>query len=781
MRAGIPANFSQDHKFGHNPTLKSDFAAGYQYNHLISQHECRLESRLSLVCGADSLSGSGILLIFRPQESAWAALLKITGKRELQGFMIRIFKKILKAISDVSVIRIIVSGFLFLIVIQLAVAVQSYLNIGKFSDSVSMVTTMADPILMSAKSLEARIHTAHSTLNEVLLSQTDKDAQALMSVLNDRRKALKQTMDELENQVKSFELDESGMSKKEKAELTATFTNINLSVAGIRKSADRYLANTGGIAQGHLDLIKKTQKANKLKASYEGLVKVFGDAIIELRQRISYDDYILSVMGHLTAAENKLETRTASALEENSPEKVLEAFEQNKKDLKLFREAQEEMHKEYPDMDNVIGPYIEPFLKDTTMDGGVISIHLDLARELVKAQDQARLSKEAIAQIEKDIKTVEKLAENLRADCISVAHSSMKSTVIQMIIAAVFSIIFVVVVATTVSTLVRVPLHHVVQSISSMTKGDMTGKLNYASKSEFGKLCTDLNKLRLKFSEVLSQMAKTSQRLKGATDANEAITEDTTSAIETQNEKTSSIAQAMEEMTSTVEQIAQYANLTLDVVNKVNDLTDTGSQIIDNNIDATNSLSERLTDASEAVHSVSLMGNDIRNIVNVISEVADQTNLLAINAAIEAARAGQYGRGFAVVADEVRNLAEKTSSATTEVANVIEKLQEKMNNTVKTVKVCLDEIVNTREKSQKAKDSISEISVAVDDITERSHKIVESTSQQKKATDMMAQDIQKVSLISDSNVKAIKNIEKSGKELNTLTEQIDQQVRQFRF
>ena len=107
--------------------------------------------------------------------------------------------------------------------------------------------------------------------------------------------------------------------------------------------------------------------------------------------------------------------------------------------------------------------------------------------------------------------------------------------------------------------------------------------------------------------------------------------------------------------------------------------------------------------------------------------------------------------------------------------------KEEMNNTVKTVKVCLDEIVNTREKSQKAKDSISEISVAVDDITERSHKIVESTSQQKKATDMMAQDIQKVSLISDSNVKAIKNIEKSGKELNTLTEQIDQQVRQFRF
>ena len=237
----------------------------------------------------------------------------------------------------------------------------------------------------------------------------------------------------------------------------------------------------------------------------------------------------------------------------------------------------------------------------------------------------------------------------------------------------------------------------------------------------------------------------------------------------------------MEEMTSTVEQIAQYANLTLDVVNKVNDLTDTGSEIIDNNIDATNSLSERLTDASEAVHSVSLMGNDIRNIVNVISEVADQTNLLALNAAIEAARAGQYGRGFAVVADEVRNLAEKTSSATTEVANVVEKLQFKMNNTVKTVKVCLDEIVNTREKSRKAKDSISEISIAVDDITERTHKIVDSTSQQKKATDMMAQDIQKVSLISDSNVKAIKKIEKSGKELNILTEQIDQQVRQFKF
>jgi len=695
--------------------------------------------------------------------------------------MIRIFKKVLKAISDVSVIRIIVSGFLFLIVIQLAVAVQSYLNIGRFSDSVSMVTTNADPILMSAKSLEARIHAAHSTLNEELLSQSESNALEIKIVLDERRKAFRQTMEELENQVKSFELGDSGMSKSEKNELNSTFSSIKLAVSGIRKSADRYLSNTDGIAQGHIDLLKKTQKANKLKASYAGLVKVFGDAIIELRQKISYDDYILSVMGHLTAAENKLETRTASALEETSPEKITEAFEANKKDLKLFREAQEEMHKEYPDMDNVIGPYIEPFLKDTTMDGGVISIHLDLMKEQVKAQNQARVSKDAIAQIERDIKTVAKLAENLRTDCINVAHSSMKSTVVQMIVAAVFAMIFVIVVATTVSTLVKVPLHHVVKSITSMTKGDMTSKLNYASKSEFGKLCTDLNKLRLKFSEVLSQMAQTSQRLKGATDANEAITEETTSVIETQNEKTASIAQAMEEMTSTVEQIAQYANLTLDAVNKVNDLTDTGSEIIDNNIDATNSLSERLTDASEAVHSVSLMGNDIRNIVNVISEVADQTNLLALNAAIEAARAGQYGRGFAVVADEVRNLAEKTSSATTEVANVVEKLQFKMNNTVKTVKVCLDEIVNTREKSRKAKDSISEISIAVDDITERTHKIVDSTSQQKKATDMMAQDIQKVSLISDSNVKAIKKIEKSGKELNILTEQIDQQVRQFKF
>ncbi|MBE8605493.1 methyl-accepting chemotaxis protein [Vibrio sp. OPT10] len=226
---------------------------------------------------------------------------------------------------------------------------------------------------------------------------------------------------------------------------------------------------------------------------------------------------------------------------------------------------------------------------------------------------------------------------------------------------------------------------------------------------------------------------------------------------ETQQQSTEMIATAMTEMASSANNVADSASDTARNTDEADKQSQHTQQLIHNTVDNIQGLAGQLNTASEAVANLDSDVNNIVKVLDVIGDIAEQTNLLALNAAIEAARAGEQGRGFAVVADEVRNLAGRTQSSTKEIQLMINNLQEGSRNAIQTMEVCATTSESTVTESQSASEALQQIVIALESISSMSHQIATAAAEQTQ--------------VSDDISKRINMIEESGNQLsNVVTE-----------
>ncbi|CDT64305.1 methyl-accepting chemotaxis protein [Vibrio coralliirubri] len=226
---------------------------------------------------------------------------------------------------------------------------------------------------------------------------------------------------------------------------------------------------------------------------------------------------------------------------------------------------------------------------------------------------------------------------------------------------------------------------------------------------------------------------------------------------DTQQQSTEMIATAMTEMASSANNVADSASDTARNTDEADKQSQHTQQLIHNTVDNIQGLAGQLGTASEAVANLDNDVNNIAKVLDVIGDIAEQTNLLALNAAIEAARAGEQGRGFAVVADEVRNLAGRTQSSTKEIQLMINNLQEGSRNAIQTMEVCAATSESTVTESQNASEALQQIVVALESISSMSHQIATAAAEQTQ--------------VSDDISKRINMIEESGNQLsNVVTE-----------
>jgi len=210
---------------------------------------------------------------------------------------------------------------------------------------------------------------------------------------------------------------------------------------------------------------------------------------------------------------------------------------------------------------------------------------------------------------------------------------------------------------------------------------------------------------------------------------------------ETQQQSTEMIATAMTEMASSANNVADSASDTARNTDEADKQSQHTQQLIHNTVDNIQGLAGQLNTASEAVANLDSDVNNIVKVLDVIGDIAEQTNLLALNAAIEAARAGEQGRGFAVVADEVRNLAGRTQSSTKEIQLMINNLQEGSRNAIQTMEVCATTSESTVTESQSASEALQQIVIALESISSMSHQIATAAAEQTQVSDDISKRI----------------------------------------
>ena len=274
------------------------------------------------------------------------------------------------------------------------------------------------------------------------------------------------------------------------------------------------------------------------------------------------------------------------------------------------------------------------------------------------------------------------------------------------------------------------PLHEAVVVADRVSHGDLTQEITVIGRDEPALLLESMRTMQERLRTTIRQIAESSDRLASASEELHAVTDDTSRGLLQQSAEIEQAATAVNEMTAAVEEVASNAVSTSDASRRADDTTQHGRAQVDQALASIQSLVGDVGDTAQEVETLANHVNDISRVLDVIGSIADQTNLLALNAAIEAARAGEAGRGFAVVADEVRALAHRTQQSTEEIEQMIGGVQAGTHRAVSTMHSSQSQASRTLEVAQAADEALKVIAEAIAAINERNLVIASASEEQ---------------------------------------------------
>ena len=309
---------------------------------------------------------------------------------------------------------------------------------------------------------------------------------------------------------------------------------------------------------------------------------------------------------------------------------------------------------------------------------------------------------------------------------------------------------------------------------------DFTHRVEVHGKDELAQMAGAMNRLVDKLQDNLKSITDGAKAVASASNQMATTSNQVATASHEQSEAASGMAATVEQMTVSINHVAERAQETNRLASEARSLADTGEGVIAQTVSDIQEISQTVHEAEQLIQGLEQHSQQISTVVAVIKEVADQTNLLALNAAIEAARAGEQGRGFAVVADEVRKLAERTSLSTQEIATTIETMRTRASDAVSSIHAIVGKVTSGVDRAQQANESMRQIGQGARNSVHMVEEITEAIREQGSATNNIAALVERIAQMSEESSAAAGNSAEFAQQLDRLATEMQRIVSAYR-
>ena len=361
------------------------------------------------------------------------------------------------------------------------------------------------------------------------------------------------------------------------------------------------------------------------------------------------------------------------------------------------------------------------------------------------------------------------------------ATQTYNSSLIYMLIAFFGGLLLSMLIAWSIIRSVVAPLSELRDTICAIERtGDFTWHVTISGTDEVGQTAASFNHLREMLQKVLQEIFHDTDLLDKAAIELTTTAQQAAQSSQMTSETSSAMAASMEEMTVSINHVAQSSQETSQITQRTSKLSEQGGEVIRQTIGKMHVMAEAVRKSAENIGELSRQSESISGIVQVIKDVADQTNLLALNAAIEAARAGEQGRGFAVVADEVRKLAERTSKATGEISTMISAIQESSQLAVSVMADAAEQVESGVALADQAGTAITDIQEGSAEVQTCVNDATSALSEQSTASQSIAQQVERVAQASEQNSTAAKDVSEAAANIEQLARSMRDTLSKFK-
>lgn len=655
---------------------------------------------------------------------------------------------------SLSVVQRVLLGFVLLLVLLFVVAGAGVQGLNSVQERIETVTGEMADISDGSNALSAQMGETSSAVLQYLVASSDAALEEAMTQFNQGRDAFAVQSEALKS-------------------LVSDYPDILAVLTAVDDQSDEFMAVASSAIEDHTRQVQ--------------LKRNLADKKLDLKDTMSFVvDDLKAIERYPESDEQSFASGLARTQMESLQLLISDYFDTS--DISDLEDLQSDIDSSFGPVDQVLETInddmvvenIEIIRQAAQAEDGVIAEYYELNKIEIEAEIAAASLLNSLNVIQGYQQGLSGMVNELRDQAKDNALSASSNAKYISILVVAVSVIIAVLVALWVSRSIRKPLAKILEILDLIANGDLTQRVTVTSKDEFGQLSSWVNILVEKLGSVVKQIEGASHEVVKSAGHVYQTSSNTQNIMQEQNDKTTSVASAMNEMSATVAEVAQNAEVTLSKVQDVDKSAHHSLERMNENIAQVQSLVSQLEASSEIVLRVDQHSQNIGQILSVIQEIAEQTNLLALNAAIEAARAGEQGRGFAVVADEVRTLANRTHTSTEEIQTVISDLQSGVKDAVSSMDQSRQNARDSMEEAQSVGVVLNDLREFMVEIRDLSMQIATAAEQQSHVAQEINQSVHEISSSSESAMEEARIGKENCEKMNEVAEHQRELVGQFK-